>query len=159
MVDLGLTEDPFDGLGYLIGVRHGQEGKRTVLGLVDQVGMGQEQLAERLATFGGSEPVEGRGGSTVAPIHVDGQLQSDGGGPETVGERARSCRRRASVLALGDQTTPLVSFEVEGGFTSIVIPVGGSNVNQWLNRVGSSLPDGRDPRNRRALKIPLGDDE
>jgi hypothetical protein len=44
MVDLGLTEDPFDGLGYLIGVRNGQEGKRTVLGLVDQVGMGQEQL-------------------------------------------------------------------------------------------------------------------
>jgi hypothetical protein len=78
MVDLGLTEDPFDGLGYLIGVRNGQEGKRTVLGLVDQVGMGPEQLAERLATFGGCEPVEGRGGSTVAPNHVDGQLQSDG---------------------------------------------------------------------------------
>jgi hypothetical protein len=44
------------------------------------------------------------------------------------------------VLALGDQTTPLVSFEVEGGFTSIVIPVGGSNVNQWLTELGRRCP-------------------
>jgi len=78
LVGIGLTEGSFYGLGYLIGVRNGQKGKRTVLGLVDQVGMGQEQLDEQLGTFGGCEPVEGRGGSTAALAHVDGQLQSDG---------------------------------------------------------------------------------
>jgi hypothetical protein len=92
LIGIGLTEGPFDGLGHLIGVGNSQEGKRTVLGLVDQVGMGQEQLAEQLATFGGCEPVEGRGGgSTAALVHVDGQLQSDG-------RRARNGGRPIQVL-------------------------------------------------------------
>ena len=46
LIDIGLTKCPFDELGYLIGVSNGQSVKRTALGGVDQLGMGQEQLAE-----------------------------------------------------------------------------------------------------------------
>jgi hypothetical protein len=61
-----------------MGVSTGQEGTRTILGLVDQLGMTQEHLGKQLSTFDAGEPLEGRGGGRATLAHVVGQLQSGG---------------------------------------------------------------------------------
>jgi hypothetical protein len=78
LVGICFSEGPLDGLGYPIGLSNGQEGTRTILGLVDQLGMTQEHLVKQLGTLDAGEPLKGRGGGWATLAHVVGQLQSGG---------------------------------------------------------------------------------
>jgi hypothetical protein len=50
-------------------------GTSAVLGVVDHLGVSKEQLAEQSAAFVRSEALQRRSGRSLAPAHVEGQVQ------------------------------------------------------------------------------------
>lgn len=78
LINVGLTKRPFERLGHLVHVDGGELGEGEAFGLVDQFGVGYEQLAEQMAALVAGEPVEGGGVPPARSAHGSGHSQPAG---------------------------------------------------------------------------------